>query len=146
MATREIHNNLKIASLAVPAVRTTTLTSSAVDALGYESCEIVFHVGDSGDTLSGVLLWTLSLTECATSGGSYTAVAAADVLVQGGTQGVTSTFVIDAPTEDQLTVKFGYIGDLQFVKGVATATGSHSTGTPIGIIAVQGNAHILPVA
>ena len=53
-------------------------------------------------------------------------------------------YVIDAPTEDSRTVKFGYMGSKRFVQALATATGSHSSGTPIGIIAVQGNPSVAP--
>ena len=146
MATKDLFNNIKTAMMATPAVQTTTLTSAAVSTAGYQSAVVLFDVGNSADTLSGSVYWTLSLTECATLAGSYTAVAAANVIVDGGTLDTTSTYVIDAPLEDTIVVKFGYRGSLGFIKGVATATGTHSTGTPIGIISVLGDAHILPVS
>lgn len=137
---REQASNLKVAAATVNAVATGTVTSSAIDTKGYESATVIFDIGNSGDTLSGTVYWTLSLTECATSGGSYTAVAAADIV------GGVASVVIDAPSEDSLAVKFGYKGNLPFIKGVATATGTHSNGTPIGIISVLGNPHVAPVA
>lgn len=141
---KDLYSNIKLSQIAIPATKTTTVTSSEIDTAGFESLVVEFNVGNSGDTLSGSLYWTLSLTECATSGGSFTAVAAADIRVQGGTAGTTSTYVIDAPAEDSLTVKFGYMGSLRYVKAVATATGSHSSGTPMGITAIQGNPSVAP--
>lgn len=140
MASRDLASDIKLTQVVVPAVKTTTTTSSAIDTAGYESLTVLFDMGNSGDTLSGTLYWTLSLTECDTSGGSYTAVADADIV------GGTNSYVIDAPAEDSLAVKFGYIGNKRYVKGVATATGSHSSGTPIGIVAILGHAQNAPVA
>lgn len=143
---KDLFSNIKVSQVEIPAVKTSTATSDSIDVAGYESLAVVFNVGNSGDTLSGSLYWTLSLTECDTTDGSFTAVAATDVQVQGGTFGTTSTYVIDAPTEDSLSVTFGYVGSKRYVQAVATATGSHSSGTPIGIIAIQGNPSTAPVS
>lgn len=142
MTTREIVSELKVTQVFVNATRTATTTSDPIDTAGYNSATVVFDIGNSGDTLSGTLYWTLSLTECDTSGGSYTAVAAADITGWAG----AASYVIDAPAEDSLAVKVGYIGSKRYIKGVATATGSHSSGTPIGIISVLGGASNAPVA
>jgi hypothetical protein len=142
MTTREIVSELKITQIFVPAVRTAATTSDVVDTAGYNSATLVAHMGNSGDTLSGSLYWTLTVTESDTSGGSYTAVAATDLV---GLSGAAS-YVIDAPAEDSLDVKIGYIGSKRYVKLVATPTGSHSTGTPIGMSSILGGASNAPVA
>ena len=141
---KDLYSNIKASQLEIAAVKTTTVTSAAVDTAGFESLAIIYDIGNSGDTLSGSIYWTLSLTESDVSGSGYTAVAAGDVQVQGGTFGTDSTYVIDAPSEDSRTVKFGYTGSKRYVKALATATGSHSSGTPIGIIAIQGDPAIAP--
>lgn len=146
MPNRDLFNNIKTTQVLVNAVATGTVTSSAIDLQGFDSAAVLFDVGNSGDTLSGSLYWTLSLTESDSSGSGYTTVAAADIQVQGGTFGTDNTFVIDAPLEDSLLVKFGYLGSKRYLKAVATAMGSHSTGTPIGIISVLGNPAQLPVS
>lgn len=142
MTTREINSELKIAQAVVNAVATTTVTSAAIDTAGFNAATVVFDIGNSGDTLSGTVLWTLTLTESDTSGGSYITVAAADLVGLGG----AASYVIDAPTEDSLAVKIGYIGSKRYIKGVATATGTHTNGTPIGIVSVLGGASNAPVA
>lgn len=142
MPNREMVNNLKVTQVFVNANRTATTTSDAIGLAGYDAATVIFDIGNSADTLSGSVYWTLSLTESDTSGGSYTAVAAADVVGWNG----AATYVIDAPAEDSLAVKVGYIGSKPFIKAVATATGTHSTGTPIGMVSVLGLPSHAPVA
>jgi hypothetical protein len=142
MPNRTQVEELSVSQIIVNAVKTATATSSAVNLAGFDAATIIFDIGNSADTLSGSVYWTLSLTECDTSGGTYTAVAAADILGWAG----AATYVIDAPAEDTLAVKVGYAGGKQYVKAVATATGTHSTGTPIGAVAVLGLPSHAPVA
>jgi hypothetical protein len=137
---RDIYNNITVSQVANPAVVTANVTSSAIDLQGFNSAVVLFAVGASGDTLSGSVYWTLKLTECDTSGGSYTDVALADL------HNSAATVVIDDAAEDETVVKFGYKGNKQFIKAVATKTGTHSVGTPIGIVAVKSKAAELPVA
>lgn len=136
---RDLFNNVKVTQVEIPAVKTATATSDTIDMQGYDSLAVIFNVGNSADTLSGSVYWTLSLTE-SDDDSSYTAVAASDL------HNEEATTVIDAPAEDSLAVKFGYKGNKRYVRAVATATGSHSSGTPIGIVAVQGNPTVAPVA
>lgn len=136
---KDLYNNVKVTQVEIPAVKTATATSDTIDMQGFESLAVVFNVGNSADTLSGSVYWTLSLTE-SDDDSSYTAVSADDL------HNSAATYVIDAPAEDSLAVKFGYKGNKRYVRAVATATGSHSSGTPIGIVAVQGHAAVAPVA
>lgn len=140
MSTKDLYNNVVVTPSDIPANRTGTLTGAAIDTAGYQSTLVCFDVGNSGDTLSGSLKWTLTVEESDASGSGYTAVAADDL------HNGYASYVIDAPAEDSLIVKFGYKGNKRYLRGVATVTGSHSTGTPIGIFSVKGHPHIVPVA
>jgi len=135
---RDLYDNITVTQATVPAVATATVTSSAIDLQGYNSALVLFEIGTSGDTLSGSVNWTLSLTECATSGGTYTAVAASDT-----SAGVNSITV--ALGQDATSYKLGYIGSQRFVKGVATKAGTMTNGTIIGITALKGAAAYRPV-
>lgn len=135
---QDLYNNLKATQVAVNATATATVTSSAIDMQGYDSLVVLFDIGDSGDTLSGTVYWTLKLQH-SDDDSSYADCGAADLL------GGMTTVVIDAPSEDSLAVKFGYTGGKRYVKGVATKTGTHTNGTPIGIVAIQGDAGLRPV-
>ena len=128
-----LHGEIGVVSALVPAVRTSTATSAAIDLTGYDSCEIVVHVGAWTDGTH-----TFSLTECATSGGSYTAVAAGDIV---GTPPAPA-----ASGDANKVTKFAYVGTKRFIKVVCTVTGSPSTGAATGATVVRGSARTHPVA
>lgn len=135
---RDLYHNVLVSQHLDPAVATSTKTSTAIDLQGYGSANIVFAVGQSGDTLSGSVYWTLKLQD-SDNNSSYSDVAAS------GISSGTATVVINDPAEDQAAYGFGYIGGKRYVKAVATPTGTHTNGTPIGIIAMLGNASYTPV-
>lgn len=134
---RDLFHNISVTQALIPAVATTDKTSSAIDMQGFNSLAVIFNIGDSGDTLSGSVFWTLKLQE-SDDNSQYTDVAASDL------HNASATVVIDAPTEDSTAVTFGYKGNKRYVKALAVKTGTHSNGTPIGIIAVRGNASLNP--
>lgn len=129
---RDLYNNISVVQASAPAVATASVTSSAIDLQGFERVAVIFAVGATGDTLSGSIYWTLKLTECDTSGGSYTDVVLADL------HNAAATVVIDSNSEDETAVKFGYKGSKRYLKAVATQTGTHTNGTPIGVLALLG--------
>ena len=130
----DIFTSVSLKSLTAPAVATATVTSSAIEVTGYTGTNFYVFYGNSADTLSDTVYWTASLKECATESGTYTAVAADDVSGPS-----TNAFgLVNAPTEDQQIYGIGYTGSLDFVKVVVTATGTHTTGTPIGIFCALG--------
>lgn len=117
-----------------PINATATATSSACDVSGYEGAAFCVAYGISADTLTGSLYWTAKLQSCATENGSYADVATADIQIA-----ATNSFgLIDDMAEDNAMYWIGYNGTNQWVKVVVTATGSHTLGTPITIIALLG--------
>jgi hypothetical protein len=100
-------------------IRTTTVTGSVIDLVNSHGNMVVFDVGVITDGTH-----TPKLQECATSGGSYTDVAAADQV---------GTLAALASSTQQ---KVSYIGKLRFIKCVVTVTGSPGTGGYYGAIAV----------
>ena len=137
---RDLKNGIKKEQALKPVTATTDKTSSAIDLQGFNSASVLFNLGESGDVLSSTVYWTLSLTECDTSGGTYTPVAAADIM-----EGVASVVVND-PAEDGTLYQLNYVGGKRFIQGVATKTGVHTNGTPMGITALKGHASDQPVA
>lgn len=127
---RDIHHNILVQQALDPATATGTVRSATIDLQGFEGCEVLFSVGESGDTLSGSVLWTLTL-EDSPDDSTYTAVAAAGLL--------GALTVIDAAAEDDVVQAVGYIGSQRYVQAVATATGTHTNGTPIAILAIKGH-------
>ena len=137
---RDLKNGIKKEQALAAVTATSTTTSAAIDLQGFNSLSVLFDIGASGDTLASGLYWTLSLTECDTVDGTYTDVADADVL-----EGINS-IVINDPAEDAVLQELNYVGGKRFVKAVATATGTHTNGTPMGITALKGHASDQPVA
>ncbi len=135
----DLLHNIKIQQALDPVVATATKTSAAIDLKGYGCAAVIFSVGNSGDTLSGSVKWTLKLTE-SDDNTTYTDVGVADM------HNDAATVVIDAPAEDTLAVSFGYKGGKRYLKAVATATGTHTNGTPMAMLAVLGHAAQAPVA
>lgn len=135
---RDIYHNIAASQPLNPVVSTSTKTSSAIDLKGYNSLEVLFCVGLSGDTLSGSVYWTLKLQE-SDDDSTYTDVAAADLL------NGSATSVINSSSLDETVVPFGYKGGKRYIKAVATPTGTHTNGTPIGVVALRGNPSIVPV-
>lgn len=135
----DIGSRLQHRLLAASVNKTATLTSNALVLTGGEGGAVLFNVGDSADVLSSTDKWTFSLTE-GEVGGAHSAVADADILyvrthsVSATTQQTTqNSFVINDSANDQVIVEIGYRGIKPSIKGVATAGGTHSSGTPIGV-------------
>lgn len=117
-----IKDNFTITPAIVPgAIIKTTQTSSAIDLSNAQSNLIVFA---SGAITDGT--YTPSLTECATSGGTFTAVDPSNIV--GDTSALTASSVR----------KISYIGSMQYIKTVLTATGSPATGGYFGASVIAG--------
>ena len=110
----------------------TTTVGNVIDTAGYESVTFLASLGTVTDGT-----YTPYITECATTGGSYTAVADADLI---GTEAAA------ALTASNTSSEIGYVGKLQFVKFsfVSTSTSSGSTGC--SALAVLGSPRHAPVA
>jgi hypothetical protein len=116
---KDIKNNLKV----VPSLYSLLQTAAAVgdvgvDLAGYEGAvvEVTAGVIATGTTP----LYTFGVRECATLGGSYTVVAAADLI------GDAITF---GPSDDNTVKTIGYIGSKQFIRvDLETVGGTPGTG------------------
>jgi len=116
-------------TIAPAAARTTTTTGAAVDLAHCNGALVVFDPATITDGTH-----TPSVTECDTSGGTYTAVAAADLI---GTLAALATDVQQ---------RVSYIGKKQFIKGVITVTGSPSTGGVYDAVVVRGYPRKAPLS
>ena len=135
---RDLYHNVSVAQPLNPAVSTTTKTSSTIDLQGFNSANVVFSIGNAADTLSGSLYWTLKLQHC-DDDATYVDLASTDIY------GGTTSVVIDSSSKDKTSYGFGYIGNKRYLKAIATPTGSHSSGTPIGVVALRGAPAYNPV-
>ena len=125
--------------LTVPAVETVTVDSAEIDTQGYSTNCLSFFVGQSGDTLSGSVKWNFKIQESDTSGSGFANVADEDVYE------VANLGTVDSSADDEQVYHFNYRGNMRYLKGVATATGTHTNGTPMTIVAFQSDAANQPV-
>jgi len=135
---RDLYHNVLSTQVLNPAVSTTTKTSATIDLQGHNSASVLFSIGLSGDVLSGSIFWTLKLQH-SDDDSSYSDLTAGDV----STGAVT--VVVNSTSLDETVYGIGYIGNKRYLKGVATPSGTHTNGTPIGIIALRGNSAYRPV-
>lgn len=126
---RDIANNIGAVQAVAPAVLSATDTSAAIDLLGFGSAAVVVNTGaivSAGD-------FTAKIQECDTSGGTYTDVAATDLV---GT--FPATLLADS------VVKVGYVGNKRYLKTVITK--NSGTSIAAGAVVIKGNAQSRPVA
>lgn len=134
---RDLYHNIKVTQLLDPVVATSTQTSSAIDMQGFESAVVSFHVGQSGDTLSGSVYWTLKLQH-SDDDSDYTDVTDAEL------NSDEAVVTINDASQDEAAYSFGYAGGKRYIRAVATASGTHGNGTPMGITAIQGTPSYSP--
>jgi len=118
----------------VPILGNTTAegTGLAVDLQNFEGALMLACLGDSGDTLSGSLYWTVQFQHSdTTTAGDFVDIPAADL------KGGANAIVIDAPAEDQIVVARSYVGAKRYVRILFTQTGTHTNGTPIAGVVVK---------
>lgn len=137
-------DNVKTVSALIPQVLTADSSITAIDTLGYSGVQVEVHVGNSGDTLSATDKIELELQD----GDTTTTAACADADITGAVTGTnTGTFaVIDAPAEDSAVFSTQYLGGKRYIKPVVNLTGTHTNGTPVGVVVHLFNPKTLPAA
>ncbi|MBQ2263258.1 MAG: hypothetical protein II336_18090 [Loktanella sp.] len=126
---RDLQSNIGVVAAVAPATLTATNTSAAIDLQGFNSACVVINTGAIG----GAGNFTPKLTECDTSGGVYTDVAAGDLV---------GTF--PEALEAASVYKVGYIGNKRFLKTVLTL--NSGTNIAAGAVLVLGDPAQAPVA
>lgn len=142
---RDIHSDMK----AVAAIGAVTLaadnTPAAVDRQGYESAELLLHVGIGGITFDSSNKIEIKVTH-SDDDSTYTAVAAADILGESsiGSGGIVKSLV--AAHAAAAVYRYGYVGGKRYLKVLADFTGTHGTGTPIAATWVLSHPAVAAVA
>jgi hypothetical protein len=136
MIKTSIYTNYKVTQLIDPATLTADTNSSSVDMQGYNECLLLVNCGESGDTLASDLKWEFEVEESADDS-TFTDVADADLInyVAGTNDGCFA--VVDAAAEDDARYITAYRGTSRYVRVVANAVGSVSSGMPISVTAFQ---------
>ena len=139
---KDLHSKLKLVQAVAPVnvLDATVPTTLEIDLKGFNSAVIEISHGAKpiGDT--GTIDVTLTHADDDGTGvaGSYTAVAAADVLGVTPVAGVI--FNLATALVAAAVAKVGYVGGKRFIKAAVTETGSNSTGTIMSITIIKGDA------
>lgn len=146
---KDNYNNLEITQAIFPVlILDATVPSAAeVDLQGFNSATVEISVGlKSADT--GTITFTLTHADDDGTGsaGSYSNVAAADVLGVTPSSGVVFTIDLDDDDTTSLVQKIGYVGGKRFIKITVAEVGSNATGVIAGVNVVKGHALDAPVA
>lgn len=141
---RDLHNNVKVLRAISPVAIGTTgtgKTSTIIDTLGYEGLEFVI---DYGTVTATSAVYTVLLTECATTGGSFTSVADADMLGTESSAGLAAASTRTSGTTKNVSKKLGYVGDTRYVKIKVSSTVTATT--PIAVTALLHHPRTAPVS
>ena len=140
---KDLSNNISPAVSLAVAVRTAAANGTGVDLQGYESATALVDVGAEGDTLSSSVFFEVSL-EHSDDDSTYTDVAQADII--DGTIASGGIFLkLDGtaggdPDSAGGIFRVGYVGGKRYLRAVLAKTGTHSNGTPLGVMIVKGQA------
>ena len=135
---RDISNRTKSVATQVPAVVTADANGTGVDLQGFESAMVVVNTGVEGDTLSGSVKFDFILEE-STDDSTYTAVTSSTSVTEGSVDSSGIFLTLDANGETPQISQIGYIGGKRYIRCKIDATGTHSNGTPMGVVVVLGN-------
>ena len=133
MASRDLHNNIKVTPAINPGAAITgnsTTDSATIDTQGAESLEFVIQ---SGTITDGAFAYKLQEGDAANLS-DVADVAAADCL------GAAGSF---AATDDNVVKRIGYKGSKRYVRVRLTQSGATSGGV-MGAVAVQGHLRNFP--
>ena len=136
---RDLANRVIQTSVLAPVVQNATVTSSAIDLEGFNSAMIIVATGVEGVTLSGSVFWTFILQH-SDDDSTYTVVSSSKDVTDGSIDANGIFLTLDDNAETPQVSGIGYIGGKRYLKVVSTKNGTMSTGTPISVNCVKGNA------
>ena len=144
--TRDLYHNLNATQILAPAVYDASQNAAAVDLQSFGACLLLVTVGAAGATLSETDKIELEVEETDdTDNGPWSDVDDAHLAhaVSGANSGCFA--VLDGDDDDDTVYVTQYRGHQRYCRVVVNLSGTHATGTPIGVIALRGHAHVAPV-
>lgn len=142
MASRDLHNNIKVVRAIAPvAVGTTGVgqTGKIIDTAGYEGVEVLASYGSITATNAA---FTFTLKEGDTTG-AMTSVADSDLLGLEANM-VPGTGARTSGTTKNVTKRIGYAGTKRYIQPFIKST--VTAATPVSAVALLSHPHSAPVA
>jgi hypothetical protein len=140
---RDLRHNVKaVRAISAVAIGTTGTgkTSGIIDRLGYQGVEFVFNYGTITATNA---VFTPNLTECDTTGGSFTSVADVDMLGTEAAAGIGATASRVSGVSKNTNKQLSYLGAKRYLKVKVAST--VTAGTPVGVDALLHSPNHAPV-
>lgn len=147
-------SGIKVVNTNVPGTVVADTDLDGVDGRGFETITHLLALGAEGDVLSGSVFIEFFLEE-SDDDSTYTAVTDAfDALINSGSQDGVVTLpaalglfaTINAAAEADKVFMIGYSGNKRFSRVRTETTGTHTNGTPLAALAIQGRPAVSPVA
>ena len=149
---RDLHSNIGVVQAITPQVVNSgggPVASGVLDLIGFNSAEFVVGFGSSGEPLTPMVKFDVTLEHAdddeANPGtvGVYANVDASDVLGAVPTDGVVLT--VDSVEKSDRAYRVGYIGYRRFLRVTITPSAGNANGTPVSVQLVKGHPSIAPV-
>ena len=144
--TRDLYSNLTATQVLAPAVYDADQNAAAVDRQGFSAALLLVTVGAAGATLSETVKIELEVEETDDKDhGTWSDVADTHLsrAVSGANDGCFA--VLDGADDDNTVYVTQYRGHKRYCRVVVNLSGTHATGTPLGVIVLLGYAHVAPV-
>jgi len=145
---RDMSQNISTVVGLAPAVHTADANGVTVDRLGFDSVTFAVSMGAGGDTFNGSKRLDF-IMEHSDDGTTWEPVGADNVIgAEADEAGVVLSQRTAHTTADVRTIGYvdGTIGDRRYVRLNLDVVGTHSAGTPLGVVAILGNPATKPVA
>lgn len=141
---KDLHHNVKPVTTLLPVVTSTDKDGASVDIQGFSSVEHIIHVGAPGDTFSGSIKFDFYIEESA-NGTDWAGVTNEEDILGEFTLGADGHFLtIDADAECSQLYRIGYRGNKRYSRVTMNKTGTHTTGTPLSMLALKGHPQLAP--
>jgi hypothetical protein len=140
---RDLHSGTSAAVAIAAATLSADNTPPAVDLQGFDGAEIFLNIGVGGITFSGTNKVDF-VVEHSNDGSAWAAVAQADIVgATVATGGIVRSLIAAKAAAD--VQEMSYIGGRRYVRCTADFSGTHGTGTMIGMFAILGRPNLSPV-
>ena len=150
MTTRSIHDSVRVSQPGlIQTITSGNIVFADIDTRAFDSALFAVVFGDidelGGSPLGGAQI-DVHVEHAADDGtgapGSYADVATGDI---DGDDVTVSSGILASLTDDRSAYSFGYIGSRRFVRVTLEPTGL-TNGGPVGLVLLQGHAHLAPVS
>lgn len=135
---RDLVNSVDVASTIDAAVLSSDTNGSGIDLQGFESATVSANLGTGGITFSGTNKIELKL-EHSDDDNTFVAVTEDSEVLEGSVDADGVFFTANSAGSTPAVPTIGYRGGKRYVRVVADFSGTHGSGTPVGVTVIKGH-------